>query len=110
MRASRKAGLGASLVGLVAAGLVSVAVPAQAYTNPLQCDSEVHYVSCNLVGYYTGNERWYFNDVYYPAGDNQSVVSFRCTPYTWVGIYITYTGGDGYGAAGNSAYCGLVQQ
>ena len=110
MRTSRKTAVGASLVGLAVTGMMSLAVPAQGYTNPLQCDSSVHYVNCDLTGYVTGNERWYFNDVYYPAGDNQSGVSFRCDPYTWVGVYVTYTGGDGYGSAGNSAYCGLVEQ
>lgn len=109
MRTSRRTTVVASLVGLAATALVSVAVPAQAYTNPLACDSNGVYADCWL-GWGATNQRWYFNSVYYPAGDNQSEVYVHCQRNTQVGVIVYYTGGDGYGAAANSVYCALVQQ
>ena len=99
MRTSRRIGLGASLVGLAATGLVSMAGPAHAYTPSLQCDHGPRWVDCFLT-YGGANESWYFNGVYYPAGDNQSEVYFRCQLDTQVGIVAYYTGGDGWGEGG----------
>jgi len=94
------------LAGLVTAGLTTWSTPAQAYTNPLDCNGGPKTVDCLLTNGGV-SEVWYINDVHYDAGDGQDSIWAHCQESTWVGIYVEYTGGDGYGSAATSVYCGF---
>lgn len=109
MTAHRRVATAIMLVGLATAGMMSGSTPALAYTNPLDCDSGPSSINCLLTNG-GANEVWYINNVHYAPGDGQDSIFSRCQRDTQVGIYVEYTGGDGYGSAATSLYCGLVAQ
>ena len=105
MKVRRAVAVATSLGGFAAAALMASAAPAQASQPALDCSGGPS-IDCFLP-YGGTNEVWYINGSHYTAGDNQDSIYTRCSRGTTVEVYVTYTGGDGWGSAGASFYCGF---